>query len=82
MDYTKRLEAELLNEKAKLAKMTSTVKQLGAKLKTANQNHEWAMLEADHYRDEYHSLIGKLGNMVLTIDEQHERANEINNRNF
>jgi uncharacterized coiled-coil DUF342 family protein len=76
------LQQELLHEKAKLAKMTSTVKQLGTKLKEANQERIASNSEAVHYRKLYNELNGKLGQLVLSADECHERANKVNNRGF
>jgi hypothetical protein len=76
------LQQELLHEKAKLAKMTSTVKQLGTKLKDSNQEREASEIEAIHYRNLYNALNGKLGQLVLSVDECQGRANKINNRGF
>lgn len=82
MDYTKRLEAELLHEKAKLSKMTSTVKQLGTKLKDANEMCNNLYCEKEYYKDSYFNLNDTLSKLTLSVDESHERANKFNNRGF
>jgi chromosome segregation ATPase len=75
-------ELELELALAKLDKMTSTVKQLGTKLKEANQSAQWASQESDHYLKLYTELNNKVSSLVLSTDECHERAIKINNRNF
>ena len=82
MKTIKELEADLNLANLKLEKMTATVKQLGTKLKHANQWGSWSKQEAEHYRLLYSELNGKVSQLVLSRNECHERANEINNRNF
>ena len=82
MKTIKELEADLNLANLKLEKMTATVKQLGTKLNRANQESDWSKQEANHYRVLHSKLHAKVSQLVLSRDECHERANEINSRNF
>ena len=69
------LELELAN--AKLAKMTSTVKQLGTKLSKANEALYNAEHELSHYKVAHRINTKKLNEIaksILTVEESHQRA--------
>jgi hypothetical protein len=73
------IELELELSQAKLAKMTSTVKQLGTKLKDANFELQWALQEADFLRGkhrEFLSLKKEMSKFVLTSEELEQRKKE------
>ena len=69
------LELELAN--AKLAKMTSTVKQLGTKLSSSNEKKNELESELAYYRMEYSKLRvlkDSVRKAVLTKEESHTQA--------
>lgn len=69
------LELELAN--AKLAKMTSTVKQLGTKLRVANENNADCKMELAYYKHEASRLKAvenSIRKAVLTREESHAQA--------
>ena len=70
------IELELELSQAKLAKMTSTVKQLGTKLKDANFDLYWATQDANNLRErnkEFLDFKNKMAKFVLTPEELNER---------
>lgn len=69
------LELELAN--AKLAKMTSTVKQLGTKLKKANEDNINLCCELSYYKDkakDLESFRDSIRKTALTVDESRLNA--------
>jgi len=68
------IQQELILERAKLEKMTSTVKQLGTKLNDANKNAENLGAELAYYKCSYKKMYDCISAMILTTDEAHNRA--------
>lgn len=69
------LELELAN--AKLAKMTSTIKQLGTKLKNSNEDIAMLNMELWYYKDQNKKLNlfkDSIRKISLTKDESHAQA--------
>jgi len=73
------IELELELSQAKLAKMTSTVKQLGTKLKDANLELVWEKRETSFLRADKKELLllkKKIAEAVLTPEELGQRVKQ------
>lgn len=73
----KELQEQLDLATEKLGKMTSTVKQLGTKLKKSNDDLRNVYWECQWYKTRYKEVHSQIEKLTLTVDEAHERALQI-----